>query len=60
MKEQIMFYQSPEYMKAVLADRERELLKMRMVRQARRARDEKEQTEGRRGWRIRLRDPLKA
>ncbi len=55
-----MFYQSPEYMKAVLADRERELLKMRMVRQARRARDEKEQTEGRRGWRIRLRDPLKA
>ena len=58
MKEQIMF-SSPEYTQAVLADRERELLKMRMVRAARRARDENEKAEGRGGWGIRLRDPLK-
>jgi hypothetical protein len=55
-----MFYQSPEYAKAVIADREREVQHMRLVRQAKQASSENKRTETSRRRRIRLRDPLKA
>jgi len=55
-----MFYQSPEYTRAVIADREREIQQMRLIRQAKRARSEARNAEPRRKRTIRLRRPVRA
>ena len=63
MKEQIVFNLDPQLIKAIMADREREAQRTRLVLDARRAkqfRSGESKTEGRRRGRIRLRNPLKA
>ena len=58
-KEQTMMYPSLEFTRAVIADRERELQKMRRVRKARQVRSESVPAGGR--WRrARHRKPLEA
>jgi hypothetical protein len=55
-----MMYPSLEFTRAVIADRERELQKMRAVRKARQARSESVQPAGGRRRRTRHRKPLEA
>jgi hypothetical protein len=60
LKEQIVIYYTPEYTRAILADREREIEKMRTVRKARQARSETVKPAGGRRRRTRHRKPLEA
>ena len=60
MKEQIVIHFDHQYIKAVMADREREAQRSRLVREAKQARSEKRTIEGKRRWHVSLRDPLKA
>jgi hypothetical protein len=53
-----MMYPSLEFTQAVIADRERELQRMRTVRKARQARSESVKPAGGRWRRIRHRKPL--
>jgi hypothetical protein len=55
-----VIYQTPEYTKAVLAERERDIQRFITARNARRAGSESPKSQGRRRRRIRLRDPLRA
>ena len=55
-----MFNLDHQYIKVVMADREREAQRMRLVRQSKPSRSEKGKTEGERRRRISLRNPLKA
>jgi len=52
-------YHNPEFIKAVMEDREREIQKLRMVRLARRSQAIAPQRTERRRWPIRLRDALR-
>ena len=52
-------YHNPEFVKAVMEDREREIRHVRMVRSARRSQAVAPQRQERRRWPIRLRDALR-